>query len=107
MADIFSLGCVFLEIYTILQRRRVGDFVRFRTDEFGRSDYRYTIARTLEWMALVDENHYETKDRFQGLLKRMIDSDPDRRPTAQDVHRELRTCHTLNRVPRCGEICCR
>lgn len=106
MADIFSLGCVFIEVYTVLQGRRIGEFVAFRTDELGRSDYRYTNAKALEWMALVDGNDYPTKDRFQGVLKRMIDSDPEKRPTAQDVHQKLRICYTSNGIPRCGEVCC-
>lgn len=104
-ADIFSLGCVFLEIYTVVIGRRIRDFEAFRADEKGRHAYRYTLPKTLEWLSGVDSESYETKDRFQGILRRMIDEDPSQRPEARDVCNILRQCKSSDSKPRCGSFC--
>ena len=104
-ADIFSLGCVFLEIYTVLQRRRVRDFKNFRADKDGKTAYRDTLPKTLEWLSTLDTDEYESKERFQEILRRMIDPDPRQRPSAQEVHNVLRRCTSYNEKVRCGRSC--
>ena len=105
-ADVFSLGCVFLEIYTVIRGRRLQDFEKFRADDSGRHSYRDTLPKTLEWLSSLDgDDRYENKERFQGILRRMIDEDPRQRPEARDVCSVLRQCESCDGNPRCGSTC--
>ena len=104
-ADIFALGCVFLEIYTVINGRRIRDFEAYRADEEGRHAYCYTLPKTLDWLSDLEIERYETKDRFQGILRRMIDEDPSQRPEARDVCNTLRQCKSSDGKPRCGSFC--
>ena len=104
-ADIFSLGCVFLEIYTVINRRRIRDFEDFRANEDGRQAYCYTLPKTLQWLRDLDTERYDTKDLFQEILQRMIDEDPSKRPEAREVCNILRQCKSPDGRPRCGSFC--
>lgn len=104
-ADIFSLGCVFMEIYTVLKGQRIRDFQKFRADKDGKTPYRDTLPKTLEWLSNLDGDEYESKERFQNILRRMIDPNPRERPSAQEVHNVLRQCMSSDGKVRCGRTC--
>lgn len=90
----------------MISGRRIQDFEAFRADESGRHAYRDTLPKTLEWLSSLDGGHrYETKERFQGILRRMIDADPRQRPEARDVCSVLRQCNSFDGNPRCGSTC--
>jgi serine/threonine protein kinase len=48
-SDIFSLGCVFMEIITILCRRRLQDFAEYRGDD-GDQAYHSHLDKCMTWM---------------------------------------------------------
>ena len=90
----------------MIRGRRLQDFEKFRADESGSHAYRDTLPKTLEWLSSLDSgDRYETKERFQGILRRMIDEDPCQRPEARDVCRVLRECKSFDGNLRCGSTC--
>ena len=90
----------------MIRGRRLQEFENFRADESGSHAYRDTLPKTLEWLSILDGgDKYETKERFQGILRRMIDEDPRQRPEARDVCSVLRQCKSFNGYPRCGSTC--
>ena len=106
-ADIFSLGCVFLEIYRVITGGRVRDFEEEKRADAESSAYRDTLTRTQELVPSFEQDRYDTKDQFVSTLLRMIDKDPKGRPTAKEVHSAMKNYytserHTLKRHRRCG-----
>ena len=90
----------------MISGRRLQEFETFRADESGNCAYRNTLPKTLEWLSRLDlRDWYETKGRFQGILRRMIDEDPRQRPEARDVCSVLRQCKSFDGKPRCGSTC--
>ncbi|KAH7319060.1 kinase-like domain-containing protein [Rhexocercosporidium sp. MPI-PUGE-AT-0058] len=68
-ADIFSLGCVFMEMLTILCWRDLDDFADFRSgDGEGRGAYHESIDRIFEWaeqLRLELEGYFMYESLFQ------------------------------------------
>ena len=90
----------------MISGRRLQEFEAFRADESGNCAYRNTLPKTLEWLSRLDpRDGYETKERFQDILRRMIDVDPRQRPEARDVSNVLRQCRSFDGKPRCGSTC--
>ena len=102
-ADIFSLGCVFIEMYTVLSGRKMRDLQKRRTDPRGAA-YRYNLPAIRTWLDELEKGkNYETKDTFLNIVKHMIDPDPARRPSAAEVARILQTCSDANGQKRAGD----
>lgn len=101
-ADIFRLGCVFIEMYTVLSGKKMRDFRDRRTDPRG-ADYQYNLDAIHTWLdRLEGGRNYETKNKFLDILKRMIDSEPGRRPTAAEVGLTLQDCRDADGQGRAG-----
>ena len=84
-ADIYALGCVFAEVFTVAGGRRIEDFYDFRSEAVPNEPDRMTLvyhatAHKLEaWFAMKDET-----SSF-SLISQMIADDPKARPTAGDL----------------------
>ena len=90
----------------MISGRRLQEFEKFRADKSGNCAYRNTLPKTFEWLSGLDVcDRYETKERFQSILRRMIDEDPRKRPEARDVWNALRQCKSFDGKPRCGSTC--
>ncbi|KAF2792534.1 kinase-like protein [Melanomma pulvis-pyrius CBS 109.77] len=101
-ADIFSLGCVFLEILSVLYGNSPCDFADFRRGENGSDEsFRGNLDRISEWIDILISSpigHQETLTKSlvwgdkgiypvlpPGLLdivRQMLRHDPNERPTA-------------------------
>jgi len=89
-ADIFSLGCVFLEMLAVYARKK-GRLTDIRkSNSNGDTSYQANLdaLRTDEW--LLQDHVYESSrhrlDEIRDITVQMLDRDPDLRP---DAHRVL------------------
>ena len=93
-ADIFALGCVFAEIYSVLCGRRVRDFEKFRADDEGEAAYHRTLPKTVVWLSTIDNKEHKDKEKFLGVIRSMIETDASKRPHAAEIGRIVEECKT-------------
>jgi serine/threonine protein kinase len=98
-ADIFSLGCVFLEILSVFFRKSPNEFADFRsTENKGDESFRGNLDRVLEWVDRVLRpcvvSHWENINARYGSLDQsifldkitpMLHRDPKVRPSAHEI----------------------
>jgi hypothetical protein len=118
-ADIFSLGCVFMEMLTVLCGRDLDDFADFRSQGLeGEGAYHESIERVSEWAETLRPHlmsyelynsffmTFESADRYLPLMDGldatllMLQREPEKRklPIFNRGEPEGENCHT------CGEI---
>ncbi|KAF2089262.1 kinase-like protein [Saccharata proteae CBS 121410] len=107
-ADIFSLGCIFLDILTFLMSKKTATFTKHRsskhkTSEEGRgtrldSSFHANLEKLDSWMAILDSEAFDKDDRafravpaLLDLVKAMLSPIPGIRPDADDVTNQVRT----------------
>ena len=92
-ADIFSLGCVFLEVATVLRASEENELERFRLHRRKRTNsYSYALCATelLEWIAMCFKDsgqlfrHMALEDVTQMAFL-MLDPNPETRITARQL----------------------
>lgn len=121
-ADIFSLGCVFLEILTFMLKKKPHEFVKHRstkqrTNTGGKSSrtdssYHVNLDKVEGWMSLLEKASCEhDEDAFRAiphilvLIRSMLNTVPAARPTARTVRDkllEILTTHTTIPDIHCG-----
>ena len=83
-SDIYSMGCVFLEISTILHGRTLESFRNFRrTGEDG--SYHGNPEKLTSWMAGLNPSRDWLSDGVLLMISSMLANDPEERPTARQV----------------------
>lgn len=88
-ADIFSLGCVFSEMLTVMSRKSLKDYQEWR--RVFNSDtplaFRANLKKVREWVGKLDDD--SELEALSSLIKPMIREDPKQRPTAQQLWKSL------------------
>ncbi|KAI9808943.1 MAG: hypothetical protein M1827_007117 [Pycnora praestabilis] len=88
-ADIFSLGCVFSEMFTILANKTLDDFVKAREVDDD-SAFHSKITPVTRWLAaLQPTGPLISWPKWFSILKQMLDEDPSCRPSASGLLREF------------------
>jgi serine/threonine protein kinase len=87
-SDIYSLGCVFLEMATVIHREKLQTFVDFRT--FGSTNAIYNNTRRKTWMwiehlSYIDESLGLPQQTWHHVIKRMLSINSKIRPTAKEI----------------------
>lgn len=93
-ADIWSLGCVFLEMATVMEGRTLSELhatVRIRTKSKERRDtYHQQQPALIDWLSLLEEDGaYEGSCVVLRITKRMLSNVSEERPSAVEVVRIL------------------
>jgi serine/threonine protein kinase len=87
-ADIYSLGCVFLEINTVHRRLSLGAFENFRTRDSDRS-YQNNPQKIQEWMSKLRQIRIDNVDSgifdIVDVIERMVSHIAKDRPTIRDI----------------------
>lgn len=118
-SDIFSLGCIFLDIITFVLRGKLNDFVKFRSAKVKAANGKISMdssfhadpAKVEQWIDLLIDESWDYADAiYRGLpdmlllVRCMLVTDPALRPTA---------CHVRDRIGdilaiTCGveDLCC-
>lgn len=90
-ADIFSLGCVFAEMTTVIYGRKVEDFHNFRSEPDPYEPERLTMCyyatahRLRDWFA----TDIGEEVAAHLLISRMMSNDRKSRPKAEEVRQNL------------------
>ncbi|OCL04681.1 kinase-like protein [Glonium stellatum] len=123
-SDVFSLGCVYLDILTFMIKKKANDFTKHRSSkqkaESGRgmntsrtdSSFHGNINKVHSWMKILDDAAFDMDDNafraiphIMSLIRAMISQNPDLRPAAQEVRNrlfEILTNYTDLWDPHCG-----
>jgi len=102
--DIFSLGCTFLDVHTVLMGRRMHDFGYHRAQLIEKSAFRDTLDKCVSWLQILETDAPSDKD-FIKTLSSMIEREEGRRPTAKLVREFMKTSITADKFHRCGSFC--
>ncbi|KAF2501227.1 kinase-like protein [Lophium mytilinum] len=86
-ADIFSLGCIFLEMLELLRIGTLHALKDLRTDQDG--SFQANLHRAQEWFILAGDTTTMNHKRLLCEVQLMLARDPAMRPTAADLARRL------------------
>jgi serine/threonine protein kinase len=92
-ADVFSLGCVFTEMYTVRQHRSLDDYraARYVSNHENGYAFRENLSGVAQWLSeLLDSDDDEVGQLLVGQIIHMIEPDYDKRKSARDIKRGLR-----------------
>ncbi|KAF2267188.1 kinase domain-containing protein [Lojkania enalia] len=105
-ADVFSLGCIFLDILTFMLKKKTHEFVKHRSSKQkiitgGKnsktdSSFHANLERIDTWIKVVEDASFQhEEDAFRAvphimiLIRGMLSRAPVIRPTARDVRDRL------------------
>ncbi|KAJ4297660.1 hypothetical protein N0V90_005554 [Kalmusia sp. IMI 367209] len=84
-SDIFSLGCVYMEMLTVIAERSLHDFAEFRRNENNDESFHKNLDKVRIWM-LETLWHLPCNPLFfSNTILLMVSKDPVSRPTATRV----------------------
>lgn len=104
-ADIFSLGCVFLEIHEALSfRNRPKDLVTLESLRTGDKSYQANLEAMMWWCDQFPAQPFEIRGEqadWHSMFKQMLDIKPQNRPSAAYLVHRLRhlTCGSCDTGP--------
>jgi len=110
-ADIFSLGCVFLEISCVIAGVDTQDFASARRGEGNDESFHANLEKVVEW---ADSRLRVPNGVFQDiniddvvdLVTSMVNREPSSRPTAVQIHDRLKLIGDSASVSVFSRECC-
>ncbi|KAF2130956.1 kinase-like protein [Dothidotthia symphoricarpi CBS 119687] len=81
-SDIFSLGCVFLEILTTYYDLHPHDFAEFRRGDGDDESFHANMDKVSQWIEKLSESPDFFPPNLISIVEQMVRREPDQRPTA-------------------------
>jgi ankyrin repeat protein len=103
-ADVFSMGCVLLEIWTVWAGESLEDFAESRSNDKHRS-YQANLPAVMQWIGrlanLVRILNLDSKTLLTSLeiLQKMLEVNPQRRPLMKEVRETFPSNTCCNKGP--------
>ncbi|KAI9717756.1 MAG: hypothetical protein M1812_004485 [Candelaria pacifica] len=105
-ADVFSLGCVYMEMLTCLSPETLARFRDYRTDDDGDQTYYVNIDWVLQWSKHIEDSVADpTLTPLFNTVRQMLNTDAAERPRAAKVASTLaatakrcRGCYTQSSI---------
>lgn len=104
-ADVWSLGCVFMEMATILKGQPISAMRKFFEEESGNYRFYTNISRLTSWADNCRQLGSEKDDVVFDWILLMLEEDPEKRPTAATLHHDISVECTRQGVPFSGTCC--
>lgn len=104
-SDVFSLACVFAEMFTVYKGHTSKDFYehRMKADPSGHGYFYKTIPAVIAWLDTLASERCDVQ--IIHLLQAMFNTQPDQRPDAEQVWKVLTTCTSNTGKHFCGPCC--
>ncbi|OTA62888.1 kinase-like protein [Hypoxylon sp. EC38] len=107
-ADIWSLGCVFLEMTTVLKGRQVKEIASFFSEQGSRdASYRERLPDTILWMKILEKEGNNMTNEPLKWIEDMLQEDPNARPEAGKLRQLLEEKCDSNAGLSFFGTCCR
>jgi serine/threonine protein kinase len=104
-ADVWSLGCVFMEMATVLKGETIAGMRSFLQMRTGNYRFYANIEILGQWARKLRDSGAEKDNTVFKWVRAMLDKDADERPTASELYDDIvREC-SLQHVPFCGSCC--
>jgi serine/threonine protein kinase len=96
-ADVFSLGCIFMEMITVMAGMPLADLESARHNGYGDNSYHSNRESLVDWMlkstmqsaVIRKDMDVDCAQRLLGLSSRMMSLDPNHRPSINEIQEEL------------------
>lgn len=105
-SDIWSLGCVFIEMMTVLKGKSVHDLRQYLNEQSTRSSaYSQNLFHVRGWIGNLKVNSDESEKRLLEKIENMIAQNPQSRPTAEMLRKEILDIDSYSEQSFFGDCC--
>jgi serine/threonine protein kinase len=104
-ADVWSLGCVFLEMVTVLKGETVAGMRSFFQERTSNYRFYANIPNFGPWAQKLRAMGNDKDNTVFKWVRAMLDKDGDERPTASVLYEDVVKECTLLHIPFCGSCC--
>ncbi|OAG05230.1 kinase-like protein [Paraphaeosphaeria sporulosa] len=89
-SDIFSLGCVYSEMLTVVAGTALSEFAEFRQDEDGDQSFHRNLGKVAVWMNKNFMSPTKVPPEVISLVWNMLHTNPSQRPKAYKVMQSIK-----------------
>ncbi|KAI9682633.1 MAG: hypothetical protein M1822_006931 [Bathelium mastoideum] len=91
-SDIWSLGCIFLEMCTILNGRALDDMQQCFKHSSGTHAFYQNLSAITDWSLTLRNRGFELDNDPINWSTSMLKSDPNSRPSASELYEKISRC---------------
>jgi serine/threonine protein kinase len=104
-SDVWSLGCVFLEMVTVLKGSTVGDMRHFFKERSDNYRFYANIANLPAWKEKLWNTGAPKDDKPLIWVEQMLQETAELRPTAAKLYEDIAAESAAFHIPFCGPCC--